>query len=63
LVEREVGVELAPNGPTCSAKKRAAAIPDRLLHDAEVLTINGPSDRLRGRRQALNVAANDPTDN
>jgi DNA replication protein DnaC len=27
----------------------AAAILDRLLHDAEVLTINGPSYRLRGR--------------
>lgn len=27
----------------------AAAILDRLLHDAEVLTINGPSWRLRGR--------------
>ena len=41
----------------------AAAILDRLLHDAEVLTINGPSYRLRGRLQALNIAANDPTDN
>jgi DNA replication protein DnaC len=28
----------------------AAAILDRLLHDAEVLTINGPSYRLRGHR-------------
>jgi DNA replication protein DnaC len=31
----------------------AAAILDRLLHDAEVLTINGPSYRLRGRMQML----------
>lgn len=31
----------------------AAAILDRLLHDAEVLTINGPSYRLRGRLEAL----------
>jgi len=31
----------------------AAAILDRLLHDAEVLTINGPSYRLRGRLDAL----------
>jgi DNA replication protein DnaC len=27
----------------------AAAILDRLLHDAEVLSINGPSFRLKGR--------------
>lgn len=31
----------------------AAAILDRLLHDAEVLTINGPSWRLRGRLEEL----------
>jgi DNA replication protein DnaC len=31
----------------------AAAILDRLLHDAEVLTINGPSWRLRGRGDIL----------
>jgi len=31
----------------------AAAILDRLLHDAEVLTINGPSYRLKGRLEAL----------
>lgn len=31
----------------------AAAILDRLLHDAEVLTINGPSWRLRGRSEIL----------
>jgi DNA replication protein DnaC len=31
----------------------AAAILDRLLHDAEVLTINGPSYRLRGRTDIL----------
>jgi DNA replication protein DnaC len=31
----------------------AAAILDRLLHDAEILTINGPSWRLRGRGDIL----------
>lgn len=31
----------------------AAAILDRLLHDAEVLTINGPSYRLRGRLEIM----------
>ncbi len=31
----------------------AAAILDRLLHDAEVLTINGPSYRLRGRLEIV----------
>lgn len=31
----------------------AAAILDRLLHDAEVLAINGPSFRLKGRLEAL----------
>jgi DNA replication protein DnaC len=31
----------------------AAAILDRLLHDAEVLAINGPSFRLKGRLDAL----------
>lgn len=31
----------------------AAAILDRLLHDAEVLTINGPSWRLRDRQEIL----------
>jgi DNA replication protein DnaC len=35
----------------------AAAILDRLLHDAEILTINGPSYRLRGRLDALRGAA------
>jgi DNA replication protein DnaC len=42
----------------------AAAILDRLLHDAEVLAINGPSYRLKGRLDALRLAANghpDPT--
>jgi DNA replication protein DnaC len=34
----------------------AAAILDRLLHDAEVLTINGPSWRLRGRLEELRAA-------
>jgi DNA replication protein DnaC len=31
----------------------AAAILDRLLHDAELITINGPSYRLRGRLEGL----------
>lgn len=31
----------------------AAAILDRLLHDAEVLSINGPSYRLKGQLEAL----------
>jgi hypothetical protein len=35
----------------------AAAILDRLLHDAEVLTINGSSYRLRGRLEALREPA------
>ncbi len=35
----------------------AAAILDRLLHDAEVLTINGPSYRLKGRLEELRAAA------
>jgi DNA replication protein DnaC len=39
----------------------AAAILDRLLHDAEVLAINGPSYRLKGRLEALRQAtAHDP---
>jgi DNA replication protein DnaC len=48
---------------------QAVAILDRLLHDAEILTINGPSWRLRGRgdlfADKLNVAEDDensPTD-
>jgi DNA replication protein DnaC len=36
----------------------AAAILDRLLHDAEVLTINGPSWRLRCRGDILAQQAN-----
>jgi hypothetical protein len=32
---------------------QAVAILDRLLHDADVLTINGPSWRLRGRGDLL----------
>lgn len=32
---------------------QAVAILDRLLHDAEILTINGPSWRLRGRGDLL----------
>lgn len=37
----------------------AAAILDRLLHDAEVLTINGPSYRLKGRLEALSPQDDD----
>jgi DNA replication protein DnaC len=37
----------------------AAAILDRLLHDAEVLSINGPSFRLKGRLEALGQQGND----
>jgi DNA replication protein DnaC len=36
----------------------AAAILDRLLHDAQVLMINGPSWRLRGRGDILTQQAN-----
>jgi len=36
----------------------AVAILDRLLHDAEILTINGPSWRLRGRGDLLASPAN-----
>ena len=32
---------------------QAVAILDRLLHDAEILTVNGPSCRLRGRGDLL----------
>jgi DNA replication protein DnaC len=35
----------------------AAAILDRLLHDAEVLSINGPSYRLRGRLEEFRAGA------
>jgi DNA replication protein DnaC len=35
----------------------AAAILDRLLHDAEVLAINGPSYRLKGRLEHLKTPA------
>lgn len=35
----------------------AAAILDRLLHDAEVLAINGPSYRLKGRLDELRATA------
>jgi DNA replication protein DnaC len=48
---------------------QAVAILDRLLHDAEVLTINGPSWRLRGRGDLLSQPTsagpngdNSPTD-
>jgi DNA replication protein DnaC len=48
---------------------QAVAIIDRLLHDAEILTINGPSWRLRGRDELLRRLAahpenaeNSPTD-
>lgn len=40
----------------------AAAILDRLLHDAEVLTINGPSWRLRGRNEILDTPASPNTE-
>ena len=40
----------------------AAAILDRLLHDAEVLAINGPSFRLKGRLDALRTRPDDHTD-
>jgi DNA replication protein DnaC len=40
----------------------AAAILDRLLHDAEVLAINGPSWRLRGRLEALGGTVGAPAD-
>jgi DNA replication protein DnaC len=36
----------------------AAAILDRLLHDAEILAINGPSYRLKGRLEHLHTGAN-----
>lgn len=39
----------------------AAAILDRLLHDAEVLAINGPSYRLKGRLDALKQRTADDT--
>jgi hypothetical protein len=49
---------------------QAVAILDRLLHDAEILTINGPSWRLRGRGDLLadnpktaQNGENSPTDN
>lgn len=35
------------------AESQAVVILDRLLHDAEALTINGPCWRLRGRRRDL----------
>ena len=48
---------------------QAVAILDRLLHDAEILTINGPSWRLRGRGdllankpQVAENGTNSPTD-
>jgi DNA replication protein DnaC len=37
----------------------ATAILDRLLHDAEVLTINGPSWRLKGRLEELQAGGED----
>jgi DNA replication protein DnaC len=40
----------------------AAAILDRLLHDAEVLTINGPSYRLKGRLEALEGSGENETE-
>jgi DNA replication protein DnaC len=43
---------------TCSDEALAAAILDRLLHDGEVLAINGPSYRLKGRLEQLRQDAN-----
>jgi DNA replication protein DnaC len=40
----------------------AAAILDRLLHDAEVLTINGPSYRLKGRQQLIAKGGDAPAE-
>src|SRR3954453_15777248 len=40
----------------------AAAILDRLLHDAEVLAINDPSYRLKGRLDALRARPDEPVD-
>jgi DNA replication protein DnaC len=40
----------------------AAAILDRLLHDAEVLAINGPSYRLKRRLDQLKTPAPDGPD-
>jgi DNA replication protein DnaC len=36
---------------------QAVAIRDRLLHEAEILTVNGPSWRLSGRGDLLNHRA------
>jgi hypothetical protein len=42
------------HGPTpVGDEALAAASLDRLLHDADVLAINGPSSRLKGRPDAL----------
>ncbi len=40
----------------------AAAILDRLLHEAEVLTINGPSYRLRGRLDVVSEKGGEPAE-
>lgn len=40
----------------------AAAILDRLLHDAEVLVINGPSYRLRGRLEIMEQGGGEAQD-
>jgi len=44
---------IAEWAPLFGDEALAAAILDRLLHEAEVLTINGPSWRLKGRLEAL----------
>jgi DNA replication protein DnaC len=40
----------------------AAATLDRLVHDAEVLAINGPSYRLKGRLDAPRARPDEPVD-
>jgi DNA replication protein DnaC len=40
----------------------AAAILDRLLHDAQVLTINGPPWRLKGRLEELQARESEPAE-
>ena len=70
LPQREIAAAARVAAGTIHAiVEQAVAILDRLLHDAEILTINGPSWRLRGRgelfaedgRTAQN-GENSPTD-
>src|SRR5512144_124651 len=53
LVIDEAGYLPLDRADTFGDEALAAAILDRLLHDAEVLAINGPSYRLKGRLDAL----------